>query len=168
MHLAHERTGSGPALILIHGITERHESWRPLIGPLAEQYEVVAVDLRGHGDSPTGDPYDPVTLATDVHETVTALGLVNPLVIGHSLGGVVASAYAAVARPRAVINVDQPLRLAAFKDALGQLEPMLRGDEASFRTAMDMIFESMWGPLPAAEIARIGALRDARQDVVLG
>lgn len=167
MLLAHERTGSGPGLVLIHGITERHDSWRPLIDPFAEHYDVVAVDLRGHGESPTGDGYDPLTLAADVHETISSLGMNHPLVIGHSLGGVVASAYATVARPRAIINVDQPLRLAAFKEALGQLEPMLRGDEASFEMALGMVFDSMMGPLPADEAARIVALRHARQDVVL-
>jgi pimeloyl-ACP methyl ester carboxylesterase len=167
MLLAHERSGAGPALVLIHGITESRESWRPLIEPLADGYDVLAVDLRGHGASPTGDVYDPVTLATDVHETVTAAGMNAPLVIGHSLGGVVASAYAAIARPRAVINVDQPLKLADFKAALTQLEPMLRADEASFQAAIDMVFASMAGPLPADEAARIGALRRARQDVVL-
>ena len=79
-----------------------------------------------------------------------------------------ASAYAAIARPRAVINVDQPLKLADFKAALTQLEPMLRADEASFQAAIDMVFASMVGPLPADEAARVGALRRARQDVVLG
>lgn len=168
MHLAHERTGDGPALVLIHGITECRESWRPLIAPLAEQYDVVAVDLRGHGESPTGDVYDPLTLATDVHETVESLGMSNALVIGHSLGGVVASAYAAIARPRAVINVDQPLKLADFKDALGQLEPMLRGDAGAFQMAIGMIFDSMVGALPPDEAARIGGLRRPDQQVVLG
>jgi pimeloyl-ACP methyl ester carboxylesterase len=168
MLLAHERLGSGPALVLIHGITERHEMWRPLLEPLAGQYDVVAVDLRGHGDSAVEAPYDPITMATDVHQTVQSLGLINPLVIGHSLGGVVASAYAAVGRPRAIINVDQPLKLADFKAALSQLEPMLRGDRASFDTAIGMVFDAMIGPLPADEAARIGALRHADQDVVLG
>jgi pimeloyl-ACP methyl ester carboxylesterase len=167
MQLAHERVGAGPALVLIHGITERHESWRPLIGPLAQHYDVVAVDLRGHGDSPNGEIYDPLTMATDIHETVTALDLMNPLVIGHSLGGVVATAYAAVARSRAIINVDQPLKLADFKESLGQLEPMLRGDTASFQTAIAMIFDSMLGALPADEVARVAAIRDPRHDVVL-
>jgi pimeloyl-ACP methyl ester carboxylesterase len=167
MQLAHERVGAGPALVLIHGITERHESWRPLIEPLAQHYDVVAVDLRGHGDSPNGDSYDPLTMATDVHETVTGLDLVNPLVIGHSLGGVIASAYAAVGRPRAIINVDQPLRLAEFKGALSELEPMLRGDTASFESAIEMIFGSMWGVLQADEVARIAAISAPRQEVVL-
>jgi pimeloyl-ACP methyl ester carboxylesterase len=168
MHLAHERTGEGPALVLIHGITESRESWRPLMAPLAQEYDVIAVDLRGHGQSPMGDAYDPLTLATDVHETVEALGITGALVIGHSLGGVVASAYAAIARPRAVINVDQPLKLADFKGALGQLEPMLRGDTASFETAIGMIFDSMMGALPDDEVTRVAAIRKPRQQVVLG
>jgi pimeloyl-ACP methyl ester carboxylesterase len=167
MILANERTGSGPALVLIHGISERRDLWLPLIPQLADDYDVVAVDLRGHGDSASGDAYDPVTLANDVFETVESLGMTNPLVIGHSLGGVVASAYGLVARPRAIINVDQPLKLSDFKAVLGQLEPMLRGDKASFDTAIDMIFDSMMGPLPADEVARVQALRTPRQDVVM-
>jgi pimeloyl-ACP methyl ester carboxylesterase len=168
MLLAHDRTGSGPALVLIHGITESRRTWDPLVPALADSYDVLAVDLRGHGQSPVGDAYDPISLATDVAETVAAAGMTAPLVVGHSLGGIVASAFAAVARPRAVVNVDQPLRLADFKDQLAQLEPLLRGDDASFATAIDLIFQAMNGPLPAAEVARVGALRRADQQVVLG
>ncbi|MGD9996598.1 MAG: alpha/beta fold hydrolase [Ilumatobacteraceae bacterium] len=168
MHLALERSGRGPTLVLIHGITEQSEIWRPLIGPLSEHFDVIALDLRGHGRSPKGDTYDPVSLATDVHETIAELGIERPLVVGHSLGGVVASAYAVVGRPRAVVNVDQPLRLAGFQDALRQLEPMLRGDPATFAGAIDMLFDSMMGPLPSDEAARVKALRRPDQDVVLG
>jgi pimeloyl-ACP methyl ester carboxylesterase len=168
MQLAHERTGSGPALILIHGITESRETWRPLIESLAQEYDVLSVDLRGHGQSPLGDTYDPISMATDVVETAAAAGMSSPLVVGHSLGGVVASAFAAVGRPRAVVNVDQPLRLASFKEGLTQLQPMLTGDRASFDAAIDLVFQSMMGPLPDDEIKRVVALRHADQNVVLG
>ncbi len=168
MQLAHERTGSGPSLVLVHGITESRRTWDPLIPALAERYDVLSVDLRGHGESPTGDVYDPISMAIDVADTVADTGMTSPLVVGHSLGGIVASAFATVARPRAVVNVDQPLRLADFKDSLTQLEPMLRGDDESFRTAIDLVFQSMIGPLGADEIQRIGALRRADQSVVLG
>jgi pimeloyl-ACP methyl ester carboxylesterase len=168
MLLAHDRTGTGPALVLIHGITESRRTWDPVILALAASYDVLAVDLRGHGESAPGEAYDPISLATDVAETAAAAGMQAPLVVGHSLGGVVASAFAAVARPRAVVNVDQPLRLADFKAQLGQLEPMLRGDTDSFTTAIDLVFQSMNGPLPADEVARVGALRRADQAVVLG
>jgi pimeloyl-ACP methyl ester carboxylesterase len=174
MQLAHERvssgSGAGRPIVLVHGITERGEGWRPLVAPLAEDHVVLVVDLRGHGASAKGDRYDPLTLATDVHDTVIAadLGSEAPLMIGHSLGGVVVSAYAAMFPARGVINVDQPLRLAGFKDALAQLEPMLRGSRESFEEAIGMVFDSMMGPLDAEQAARIVALRRADQDVVLG
>ncbi len=171
MLLAHDRTGEGPALVLVHGITESRATWDPLLPALALEYDVVRVDLRGHGRSPRGDSYDPLSLATDLAETLDALGVHSPLVVGHSLGGVVATAYASVAqaaRPRAIVNVDQPLRLADFQAALAPLEPMLRGDEASFRTAIGLVFDAMVGPLPADEAARVHALRRPEQAVVLG
>lgn len=172
MELAHEILGNGPTALVIHGITESRESFRPILAALGEHYTVLAVDLRGHGLSRSADPYDPITLATDVHDTLVSAGIANstvaPLVIGHSLGGMVASAYAAIFPSRAVINIDQPLRLAAFKDGLGQLEPLLRGDQASFEMAIGLVFGSMFGPLSPDEVARLNALRRADRDVVLG
>lgn len=171
MHLAHEIVGSGPLAVVVHGITESRETWRPLIGPLAEHYRVVAVDLRGHGQSAPGDVYDPLTLATDVRETLVEAGLADvddALLVGHSLGGIVVSAYAAMFPARAVVNVDQPLRLSAFQDGLAQLEPLLTGDADSFSMAIGLVFGSMTGALAAAELRRVEALRRADQSVVLG
>lgn len=172
MELTHQILGNGPIAIVIHGITESRESFRPILAELASHYTVLAVDLRGHGLSTSADPYDVITLATDVHDTLVSAGIadstVPPLVIGHSLGGLVASAYAAIFPSRAVINIDQPLKLAAFKDGLGQLEPLLRGDQASFELAIGMVFDSMYGPLSPADIARLNVLRRADQNVVLG
>jgi pimeloyl-ACP methyl ester carboxylesterase len=170
MRLAHELVGSShhPALVLIHGITENHHTWRPLVHRLAEDHSVLLVDLRGHGDSDRCDPYDPLSYAGDVVETAAALGIEAPLVVGHSLGGVVATAFAAIAPCVGVLNVDQPLRLAAFKDGLMQLEPLLTGSREQFAAAIDMVFGSMVGPLQANEAARVHALRHADQSVVLG
>lgn len=172
MELANEVFGTGPLAIVIHGITESRESYRPILAELGKRYTVLAVDLRGHGLSTTDVPYDVISLATDVYDTLLSVELagseVPPLVIGHSLGGMVASAYAAIFPSRGVINIDQPLRLAAFKDGLGQLEPLLRGDQASFDMAIGLVFESMFGPLSQAEITRLNTLRRADQDVVLG
>jgi pimeloyl-ACP methyl ester carboxylesterase len=170
MRLAHELVGSShrPPLLLIHGITESHHTWHPLLHQLAEDHHVLAVDLRGHGDSDHSDAYDPLSYAGDVVDTASALGIGAPLVVGHSLGGVVATAFAAIAPCVGVINVDQPLRLAAFKDGLMQLEPLLTGSHEQFVSAIDMVFAGMVGPLQAAEAARVHSLRDADQAVVLG
>jgi pimeloyl-ACP methyl ester carboxylesterase len=170
MLLAHEISGSSsaPHVVLIHGITESRHSWRPVIDDLATDRYVLAVDLRGHGESSIEGPYDPITYGSDVIETMQHLGFTNSDVIGHSLGGVVASAVAALGGARRVINVDQPLRLAMFKEGLSQLEPMLRGDDASFHTGIELLFASMVGPLPTAEATRIAALRKPQREVVLG
>jgi pimeloyl-ACP methyl ester carboxylesterase len=170
MLLAHELVGraDAPALILIHGITDCRRTWHPLLHKLAEGNSVLAVDLRGHGESDSDDPYDPITYAADVIETAAALGVTDPIVVGHSLGGVVASAFAATAPCRAVLNIDQPLRLSGFKDALTQLEPMLRGNQESFEAALEMMFSAMDGPLAVHEQARVRLHRRADQAVVLG
>ena len=170
MLLAHELIGQAddPALILIHGITDSRHMWHPLLHDLARHHLVLAVDLRGHGDSDNDSPYDPITYATDVVETAAALGVTDPLVIGHSLGGVVASAFAAIAPTVGVINVDQPLRLSAFKAGLAPLEPMLRGGRHEFEQAIQMVFGAMEGPLSEKEKARLQQHRHADQDVVLG
>jgi len=170
MHLAHEIVGptDGPPIVLVHGITESRHSWRPITEVLAVDHRVLAVDLRGHGDSPDGDAYDPISYASDVIETVAAAGLRDPLVVGHSLGGVVVSAYAALDPCCGVINVDQALQLSGFKDALSQLEPMLKGSPDEFLAARDLMFSMMDGPLPAAERDRVGAHSRPDQAVVLG
>ena len=170
MLLAHDLLGqpSNPALVLIHGITDNRAMWQPLIDRLAAEHRVLAVDLRGHGQSETGDAYDPVSYATDVVETAASLGITDAIVVGHSLGGVVASAVAAISLCRAVVNIDQPLRLSGFKEVLGQLEPMLKADPETFQQAIDLMFGAMNGPLSDAEQARLKANQRADQAVVLG
>ncbi len=169
MLLAHELIGHAhdPAIVLIHGITDSRHAWHPLLHSLAAHHLVLAVDLRGHGESDSDLGYDPISYATDVVETASALGVNDALVVGHSLGGVVASAFAAIAPCRAVINIDQSLRLSAFKAALEQLEPMLKGDDESFQQALELMFTAMDGPLSASEQARLREHRRADQAVVL-
>lgn len=170
MLLAHELIGRHDAseLVLIHGITQSRHVWHPLLRSLAENHRVLAVDLRGHGDSESCDPYAPADYASDVIETARSLGFSSPIVVGHSLGGIVATAYAAECPCAAVVNIDQPLRLSGFKEALTSIEPLLRGDESAFRETIDAVFTAMNRPLPAAEQARILSHSRFDQAVVLG
>jgi pimeloyl-ACP methyl ester carboxylesterase len=161
--------GDGPTIVLVHGITESRRSWDPLFPKfLHAGYRVVLVDLRGHGDSSKVAPYDLATMAGDLGHVLAAEGSSDALLVGHSLGGAVVSAYAAGGPCRGVVNVDQPLALSGFKDTLGQLEPMLRGSTEEFDGAIHAVFEQMAGPLSGAERERIDRLRDGDQDVVLG
>lgn len=161
--------GDGPALVLVHGITESRRSWDPLVAPLiAAGYRVIAVDLRGHGDSSAVAPFDLTTMAGDLAAVIGAENADDALVVGHSLGGAVASAYAAGGSCRGVVDVDQPLLLSGFKEALTPLEPLLRGSEAEFRSAITTVFDQMAGALAGHERRRVERIRRPDQDVVLG
>jgi pimeloyl-ACP methyl ester carboxylesterase len=91
--LAYERHGSGEPLVLVHGLTHRRQAWYPVLDELAEQRDVILVDLPGHGQSPplvtNGRPVADV-LRDHFKEFLTALELDRPHVAGNSLGGLVA------------------------------------------------------------------------------
>jgi pimeloyl-ACP methyl ester carboxylesterase len=87
--LSYERQGSGPPLLLVHGLGSCKEMWRPVIPQLAREREVVAVDLPGFGASPPG-PKTIDGLAGTLAGFVADLGLERPAVAGNSLGGAVA------------------------------------------------------------------------------
>jgi pimeloyl-ACP methyl ester carboxylesterase len=90
MQLAHDRTGSGPPLVLIHGIGSRRGVWKPVVERLAREREVLAVDLPGFGDSPLLDERPTVeALAQAVAAWWGALGISRPAVAGNSLGGAI-------------------------------------------------------------------------------
>ena len=161
-----EVRGSGPPVVLVHGITESSEAWGPFVDRLAVDRTVLTVDLRGHGRSGDGDDRSTQRLATDVHDAVVAAGLDTVDVIGHSLGGMVAATYGALFEPRRVVVVDQPLALSGFRDQLLGAEDMLRGD--GFAAFMAAMFDEMSGPLDEVEGRRLTELRRPVQDVVLG
>jgi pimeloyl-ACP methyl ester carboxylesterase len=166
VEIAYDVRGTGPALVLVHGITECRRAWDPLVADLATDHTVVALDARGHGESGSAATYDSQAMAGDVAAVISDLGLADPLVVGHSMGGVVVTAFAAAHPCRGVVNVDQSIALGDFQDLVRAAEPMLRGDD--FEDVITGLFDSMQGPLPSEEVARIGALRQPRQDVVLG
>ena len=171
MLLAHEVLGSGPLTVVIHGITESRKIIRPLTEALATNRTVLAVDLRGHGESALADTYRMDEAATDIHETLLAAGFADadlPLIVGHSLGGVVATAYGALFPTRAVINIDQVLTLGDFKANLEAVEPLLRGPDEGFQQVMLALFDPMYGALNVSDRQRLEALRRPVQSVVLG
>jgi pimeloyl-ACP methyl ester carboxylesterase len=82
------RMGSGPPMLLLHGIGHRWQAWTPLLDDLARTYEVVALDLPGFGKSPPLSP--PVSVAAGVDrmaEALDALGWDRAHLVGNSLGG---------------------------------------------------------------------------------
>jgi pimeloyl-ACP methyl ester carboxylesterase len=160
--LAHDIDGDGPLLLAIHGITEDRHFWDRV--PLATHFRTVRVDLRGHGESPRVAPYDPVTLAGDAHELINTLGYEQrPLVVGHSYGGVVATAYAARFPVRGVVNVDQTLDMTPVAAHLAET---LRGE--GLADFVRSIFTRMYGDLDPTVAADLDERRRLRRDVLLG
>ncbi len=158
--------GAGPPVVLVHGITESRAAWDPLLPDLAADHTVVAIDMRGHGGSGLAASYDAQSMADDVATVVAELGLEAPLAVGHSMGGIVVTAFAGVHPCRGVINIDQSIALGDFQELVVGAETLLRGDE--FEGVLAALFESMNGALPADEVTRITALRRPVQEVVLG
>jgi pimeloyl-ACP methyl ester carboxylesterase len=89
------RGGSGPAIVLLHGFPEDWYEFRLVMPRLAKQFTVLALDLRGVGESaPSETGYDAANLAEDVHQLIVSLGLEQVYVFGHDIGGMVAYAFA--------------------------------------------------------------------------
>lgn len=87
--------GDKPAVMLAHGALDDAYCWARVAEALAPTYDVIAVDARGHGRSdapPAG--YDLTTQAEDLAGLITALGLENPALLGHSMGAEVAPVLA--------------------------------------------------------------------------
>jgi lipase len=85
----------GEAVVCIHGIAQHGKVFRELGERLARGgHSVVAVDLRGHGESGAEPPWNLATHVRDVEETIDALGVERVSWVGHSFGGLVAAALA--------------------------------------------------------------------------
>ena len=101
--LWHESVGSGEPLLLIHGMGSDHTAWKLILPHLAENFEVISIDLPGHGYSklPGGTPMDAHSLGQLVFSQMSAWGYDSFHVVGSSLGGWVGMEMAA-ARPERI------------------------------------------------------------------
>jgi len=100
-------------LLLLHGLGSSRAAWDPVVPPLAEHFDVVAVDLPGFGDSdplPAGVEATPAALAAAVAALLDDLGIERPHVAGNSLGGWVSLELAAI-RPVASLTLLSPAGL---------------------------------------------------------
>jgi pimeloyl-ACP methyl ester carboxylesterase len=88
------KVGSGPALLLLHGLGCDHKTWLPVIASLSRRYTVIAPDLLGHGmsDKPRAD-YSVGGYANGMRDLLTVLGIDKVTVVGHSFGGGVAMQF---------------------------------------------------------------------------
>ncbi len=87
--------GSGPALLLIHGVGDNSTTWNSVHAKLAQRFTVIAPDLLGHGESdkPRAD-YSLAAFANGMRDLLAVLGIDRVTLVGHSLGGGIAAQFA--------------------------------------------------------------------------
>lgn len=97
MQLNYTRTGNGPSVVLIHGLGSAATIFKPLVKVLSQKFDVISVDLPGHGITPyvSGTLMSPRDMASHVIETLDAIGVKQAHFVGNSLGGWIAMEIAA-------------------------------------------------------------------------
>ncbi|HXQ50126.1 MAG TPA: alpha/beta fold hydrolase [Stellaceae bacterium] len=95
--LACQEHGSGPPVLILHGLFGSAQNWTTVARRWAARFHVFALDLRNHGASPWADSMSYPEMAQDVAGFIAARGLGSAAIVGHSMGGKVAMALALAA-----------------------------------------------------------------------
>lgn len=157
-------TRIGSPLVALHGAWSAKEIWEDFSaerGVCGRRW--VCLDHRGHGDSPKRLPYTVLQMSRDVVTTLDALGIARFDLIGHSLGGHVASSVAkeVPSRVRSVVLLDPPAmtneEMQKFRRRIRR--PLAKLAEHKFET-VDELVETLWGAL--SRPARAHVDRDVR------
>ncbi|WP_433832154.1 alpha/beta fold hydrolase [Actinoplanes sp. CA-015351] len=158
--------GDKPPLVFLHGLTFDRRQWAPLLAELPGR-RVLTLDLPGHGQSPSQSTYRMTAVADLVQRAVLAAGLDSPIIVGHSVGAVIATTFAARHPARGVVNLDQPLLPGDFGTLIRDAEPELRSP--AWRPIWDKLLDGMGiDSLPTAAWALIERTSRPRADLLLG
>lgn len=129
---------TSPPLLLLHGGSAHAHWWDHIAPVLANDFRIIALDLRGHGDSgwvPGGSAYQIEDYVADLIQVVAQLALPSFVLLGHSLGGFVAMSYASTYSQhlRALVIVDIGPRIGGsrFMRLLRQLPAPVYNNEAA-------------------------------------
>lgn len=94
--LAYVESGSGPAVVIIHGVGGHKEDWAGVAAALSANHRVFAIDMLGFGDSSkTGDDLSMSVQASAIHALLSHAGIAKASLVGNSVGGWVAATFAA-------------------------------------------------------------------------
>lgn len=121
MQLHFQSTGSGEALIFVHGLFGSGDNWRSIAKHFANDYQVISLDLRNHGRSPKSNEQSYALMAEDLLALMNDCNLDKAHLVGHSIGGKVAMQFATQHPDRVnkLVVVDMATR--AYADAHSHL-----------------------------------------------
>jgi pimeloyl-ACP methyl ester carboxylesterase len=94
MELYYRKSGSGPNLIILHGLFGSSDNWMSIAKIISETFTVWLPDQRNHGQSPHSDTFTYAAMAKDLKDFIEQHGIENPNILGHSMGGKVVMEYA--------------------------------------------------------------------------
>lgn len=95
LEFVRQGAGTGDPIICLHGVTDSWRSFEPVFATLSPEIEAYAVSQRGHGDSERPDAgYELENLARDVAGFMRSLGIERAVIVGHSMGSIVAQRFA--------------------------------------------------------------------------
>lgn len=93
--ISYSDSGKGNAIVLLHGFLENKKMWKEYVDFFSEKYRVITIDLLGHGESePLGYVHEMEDNANVVNEVLKNLKIEKAIIVGHSMGGYVALAFA--------------------------------------------------------------------------
>ena len=126
MKLNFKKSGSGPPLVILHGLFGSLDNWFSIAKELVENYTLYLVDQRNHGDSPHAEEWNYAVMVEDLKEMLDAEGLDKIYLMGHSMGGAGAlylgpkyvDQWAAVASMAPAAFLMNPDSLAPVKDKM--------------------------------------------------
>jgi len=93
MELNYKIFGSGPPLIILHGLFGMLDNWRTIAKMLEDKFQCILVDLRNHGRSPHDDEMNYKVMAEDILALMNDLHIDHTIILGHSMGGKVAMLF---------------------------------------------------------------------------
>lgn len=94
MQLNFKKVGEGEPLVILHGLFGSLDNWMTLAKKLSENFEVFIVDARNHGQSPHSNEFNYDVMADDLYEFLMQHHIIDPIILGHSMGGKTAMQFA--------------------------------------------------------------------------
>lgn len=148
VELAVEEIGTGPPLLLMHGLYGSGSNWRRIAKALSDGRRVISVDLRNHGASPWAATMTYHEMAGDVVALIDRLGLEAPAILGHSMGGKVAMTVALTQPSRVGRLIVVDIAPVSYGDRFSGFTAAMRGVDAARASGRDEIRRTLLSTIP--------------------
>jgi len=153
LDLKSDVTGSGPPVVVLHGLFGSATNWRSVARQLSGAHEVHALDLRNHGASPWDAVMDYDAMADDVRHYIDRHQLQNVTVMGHSMGGKTAMALALAHPDRLERLIVVDIAPHSYTDALSSYTQAMRSVDLMAAASRTEVQRQLQGLLPDASVA---------------